>query len=93
MGRLCYNNLFQLVQHENFRNLYYVSIIPDCYRSVPILMTDRPSVSIGTDFFSVIFITDRGWNAPILSVIGGVSDSYRFAPKAEWKHIWNDNLV
>ena len=29
-------------------NLYYVSIIPDRYRSVPIF---RLSVSIGTDFF------------------------------------------
>ena len=32
-------------------DLYYVSIMPDHYRSVPILITDRPSLSIGTDFF------------------------------------------
>ena len=31
--------------------LYYVSVIPDRYRSVPIFISDRPSVSIGTDFF------------------------------------------
>ena len=31
--------------------LYYVSIIPDRYGSVPIFISDRPSVSIGTYFF------------------------------------------
>ena len=33
-------------------------------------------------FFGMIFITERGWNAPILKVIRGVSDSYRSAPKS-----------
>ena len=32
-------------------------------------------------FFGMIFITERGWNAPILKVIRGVSDSYQSAPK------------
>ena len=33
------------------------------------------------NFFGMIFVTERGWNAPILKVIRGVSDSYRSAPK------------
>ena len=33
-------------------------------------------------FFGMIFVTERGWNAPILKVIRGVSDSYRSAPKS-----------
>ena len=33
-------------------------------------------------FFGMIFVTDRGWNAPILKVIRGVSDSYRPLRKA-----------
>ena len=32
-------------------HLYYVSIIPDRYGSVPFSISDRPSVSIGTYFF------------------------------------------
>ena len=32
-------------------------------------------------FFGMIFVTERGWNAPILKVIRGVLDSYRSAPK------------
>ena len=28
-------------------------------------------------FFGMIFVTERGWNALILKVIRGVSDSYR----------------
>ena len=32
-------------------------------------------------FFGMIFVTERGWNAAILKVIRGVSDSYRSAPK------------
>ena len=32
-------------------------------------------------FFGMIFITKWGWNAPILKVIRGVSDSYRSDPK------------
>ena len=31
-------------------------------------------------FFGMIFVTERGWNAPILEVIPGVSGSYRSAP-------------
>ena len=31
----------------------------------------------------MIFITERGWNAPIPKVIPGVSDSYRSAPKTK----------
>ena len=44
-------------------------------------------------FFGMIFVMERGWNASILKVIRGVSDSYRSAPKSQWKHIWNDNWV
>ena len=33
-------------------------------------------------FFGMIFVTERGWNAPILKVIQGVSDSYRSALKS-----------
>ena len=62
-------------------NIYYVSIIPDRYRSVSVFISDRPSVSIGTEFFGMIFITERGWNAPILKVIRGLSDSYISAQK------------
>ena len=32
------------------RIYHYVSIIPDRFRSVPILILDRPSISIGLDF-------------------------------------------
>ena len=32
-------------------------------------------------FFDMIFITERDWNSPILNVIRGVSDSYRFTLK------------
>ena len=32
-------------------NIVYVSIIPDRNRSVQIFISDRPSVSIGTNFF------------------------------------------
>ena len=31
--------------------------------------------------FGMIFVTEKGWNAPILKVIRGISDSYRYAPK------------
>ena len=31
----------------------------------------------------MFLITKRGWNAPILKVIRGVSDSYRAAPKPD----------
>ena len=41
-------------------NTYYVSIIPDRYRSVPIFISDRPSVSIGTDFFRHDFHNGEG---------------------------------
>ena len=30
--------------------IYYVSIIPDRYGTIPIFVSDRPSVSIGTFF-------------------------------------------
>ena len=39
---------------------YTVSIIPDRYRSVPIYISDRPSVSIGTDFFRHDFHKGEG---------------------------------
>ena len=42
------------------RNYYYVSIIPDRYRSVPIFISDRPSVSIGTDFLRHDFRNGEG---------------------------------
>ena len=32
-------------------------------------------------FFDMIFTTERDWNSPILNVIRGVSDSYRFTLK------------
>ena len=41
-------------------NLYYVSIILDCYRSVPMFIPDRPSVSIGMDFFRHDFHNGEG---------------------------------
>ena len=41
-------------------NLYYVCIIPDRYGSVPILISDRPSVSIGTYFFRHDFRNGEG---------------------------------
>ena len=63
-------------------HLYYVSIIPDRYGSVPFSISDRPSVSIGTYFFRHDFRNGEGWNAPILKVIRGVSDSYRSVPKS-----------
>ena len=44
-------------------------------------------------FFGMIFITERGWNAPTLKVIRGVSDSNPSATKTQSKHIWNDNWV
>ena len=61
-------------------------MIPDRYRSVPGFISDRPLVFVGTGFFRHDFhngevLTERGWNAPILKVIQGVSDSYRSAPK------------
>ena len=67
---------------EYIEFLYYFSIMPDRYGSVPIFISDRPSVFIGTIFFGMIFVMERGWNAPILKVIRGVSDSYRSAPKS-----------
>ena len=33
--------------------LYYVSIIPDRHNSIPIFISDKPSVFVGTDFFSL----------------------------------------
>ena len=47
--------------------------MPDRYGSVPIFISGRPSVSIVTHFFGMIFVTERGWNAPILKVIRGVA--------------------
>ena len=47
--------------------------------SVPIFISVRTSVSIGTYFFRHDF--RNGWNASILKVIRDVSDSYRSAPK------------
>ena len=44
----------------NKRYLYYVSIIPDRYCSVPIFISDRPSVSIGTYFFRHDFRNGEG---------------------------------
>ena len=41
-------------------DLYYVSIIPDPYRSVPNFITERRSVSIGTDFFRHDFHNGEG---------------------------------
>ena len=41
-------------------NLYYVSIIPDRYGSVPIFISDRNSVSIGTYFFRHDFRDGEG---------------------------------
>ena len=38
----------------------YVSIIPDRYRSVPIFISDKPSVSIGTEFFRHDFHNREG---------------------------------
>ena len=32
-------------------------------------------------FCGMIFVMERGWNAPILKVIQGKSDSYRSTPK------------
>ena len=40
--------------------LHYVSVIPDRYRSVPIFISDRPSVFIGTDFFRHDFHNEVG---------------------------------
>ena len=53
--------------------------MPDRYGSVPIFISGRPSVSIVTHFFGMIFVTERGWNAPILKVIRGVSEAYLIA--------------
>ena len=41
-------------------NLYYVSIIPDRYGSVPIFISDRNSVFIGTYFFRHDFRNGEG---------------------------------
>ena len=41
-------------------NLYYISIIPDRYRSIPIFISDRPSVSIETDLFPYVFNNGEG---------------------------------
>ena len=65
-------------------------MILDRYRSVPVFISDRPFVFVGTDFFRHDFhngevLTERGWNAPILKVIQGVSDSYRSAPNPNGK--------
>ena len=38
----------------------FVSTIPDRYGSVPIFLLDRPSVSIGTDFFRQDFCNGEG---------------------------------
>ena len=40
--------------------LYYVSVISDRYRSVPIFISDRLSVSIGKDFFRHDFRNGEG---------------------------------
>ena len=40
--------------------LYYVSVIPDRYRPVPVFISDRPSVSIRTDFFRHDFRNEVG---------------------------------
>ena len=41
---------------KDFSLIYHhVSIIPDRYHSIPIFISDRPSVSIGTDFFRYDF--------------------------------------
>ena len=40
--------------------LYYVSVIPDRYRPVPVFISDRPSVSIRTDFFRHDFHNEVG---------------------------------
>ena len=45
---------------QTSRVLYYVSIIMDCYHSVPVFMSDRPSVSIETDFFRYDFRNEGG---------------------------------
>ena len=41
-------------------HLYYVSIIPDRYGSVPFSISDRPTVSIGTYFFRHDFRNGEG---------------------------------
>ena len=41
-------------------NLYYVSIVPDRYRSVPVFISARSSVSIGTDFLRHDFCNEEG---------------------------------
>ena len=41
-------------------DFYYVSIIPDRYVSVPILISDRPSVFNGTYFFRHDFRNGEG---------------------------------
>ena len=44
-----------LVRYKN-----YLSIIPDRYRSVPIFISDKPSVPIGTDVFRHDFRNGEG---------------------------------
>ena len=45
---------------QSFLHYYYVSTIPDCYRSIPVFVPDRPSVSSGTDFFGHDFHNGEG---------------------------------
>ena len=57
-----------------------VSIIPDCYHSVTIFVSDRPSVCIRIDFFGMIFIKKRLERFDSESDTKQ-SDSYQTAPK------------
>ena len=45
---------------NKFVDFYSVSIIPDRYHSVPMFISDRPSVSIEMDFFRHDFHNGEG---------------------------------
>ena len=53
-----YSNM--IAPNIKIKLLNYASIIPDRYRSVPIFISDRPSVSIRTDFLRHDFRNGEG---------------------------------
>ena len=63
---------------ENRDTLRHVSVIIDRYRSIPISISDRPSVSIRPDFRNGEDLEHSCSKSDT-----NVSDSYRFAPNTQ----------
>ena len=88
-GWCCCIERATLCWHGQTWNTVYMTIFTNMFPAYRIAMTSfQFSYGIGLlfplehIFFSTIFVTERGWNATILKVIRGVSDSYRSAPKS-----------